>query len=153
MRIDLLPAHTVHNEFAGQLELNLLFDITLVIDNAIKAKNPTTRLPNGKSPTFIHHAEHLLSATTQPLNTQQLGEINQQYNADFDDTLKAALDGSLTISNHAALTRLQCDVALAYGLRNHGAHNTGTATTIWKRFPEVQKALFRTFFATIDHCY
>ena len=48
------PDHLRTNDFAGQLELNLLFDLTLVIDALIKAKNTTKR-------SFIDHAEHLLA--------------------------------------------------------------------------------------------
>jgi hypothetical protein len=52
-----------------------------------------------------------------------------------------------------ALDRLQRIVALAYGLRNCGAHNTGTAANVWSRFDEVERSLFRVLFATIDHLY
>ena len=141
-----VPDHIASNPFAGQLELNLLFDITLVIDSAIKAKNPADRQ-------FIDHAEYLLAQAAEPLTIDQLREINRLFNNDFDNTLRAALDGTLTLQQGVALRRLQSDVALAYGLRNHGAHNTSTANTIWNRFPEVQQALFRVLFATIDHLY
>ncbi|MDP2996961.1 MAG: hypothetical protein Q8N47_05690 [Bryobacterales bacterium] len=141
-----LPNHIVNNPFAGQLELNLLFDITLVIDAAIKAKNLAGQH-------FSHHAEHLLSNTGERLTGDQIGDINGQFRNSFDTALRAALDGTLTLQSGAALSRLQCDVALAYGLRNHGAHNTGTAATIWNRFPEVQQSLFRVLFAAIDHLY
>lgn len=145
MKLAALPLHTTKNPFAGQLQLNLLFGMTLVIDTAIKAKNNTKWK-------FIDHAEHLLTTVGAPLSNQELGEINGQFNNNFDATLAAALDGTLAIT-YRALNRLQCDVALAYGLRNHGAHNTGTAGTMWNRFTEVQQALFRAFFATIDHLY
>jgi len=141
-----LPNHTTNNPFAGQLQLNLLFDITLVIDTAVKAKNPAGRQ-------FIEHAGYLLTAEGEPLSIEQLREINAQFNLNFDATLRAALDGTLRLQSGVALSRLQCDVALSYGLRNHGAHNTGTAATIWNRFPEVQQSLFRALFAAIDHLY
>ena len=60
---------------------------------------------------------------------------------------------TLTVQPNMTLDRLQCDVALAYGLRNHGAHNTGTAPTIWNRFPDVQQAVFRVLCATVDDLY
>jgi hypothetical protein len=60
---------------------------------------------------------------------------------------------TLTVQPNMTLDRLQCDVALAYGLRNHGAHNTGTAPTIWNRFPDVQQAVFRVLCATVDYLY
>jgi hypothetical protein len=148
-----VPEHTTKNSFAGQLELNLLFDVTVVIETAIRIKNPTTRLPNNRKPTFINHAHYLLTAATEPLAIQQLGEVNQQYENDFDATLGAALRGAITLQPNTTLTRLQCDVALAYGIRNQGAHTTGSAPTIWNRFPEVVQGIFHMLFATIDHLY
>jgi hypothetical protein len=146
MKLGTLPDHVTDNPFAGQLQLNLLFDITLVIDAAIKAKDNERYFPA--------HARTLLDAVGTPLTDNQLkDEINGQFNGDFDATLEAALNASLMVRPNQILTRLQCDVALAYGLRNHGAHNTGTAPTVWNRFPEVQTALFRTLFAVIEHLY
>lgn len=141
-----MPDHTTKNPFAGQLELNILFDVTLVIDSAIKAKNPTQWK-------FIHHAEHLLSATGHVLTNAQLGKINRLFENDFDATLQAALGVTLALSDGTILDPVQSDVALCYGLRNHSAHNTGTASTIWNRFPEVQQAVFRTLFTTLDYLY
>lgn len=136
------PVHVRTNPFAGQLELNLFFDVTLVIDAVIKAKN-TTKWQ------FIDHAEYLLNASGHALNNQELGDINGLFKNSFDDTMRAALDGTLTLPTKS-LDRLQCDVALAYGLRNYGAHNTGTAITVYSRFPEVEQTLFRSLFAAIE---
>lgn len=158
-----LPRHTTCNPFAGQLELNLLFDITTIIEEAIRHKNPNIHLPNKKTKlTFVHQADFLLQACAHPLNlldttghpiTDPLGRINRAFEDNFDTTLTAALNGTLAIQPNAALDSLQCDIALAYGLRNHAAHHTGTAPTIWQRFPDVQQALFRVFCAVIDHLY
>jgi hypothetical protein len=65
----------------------------------------------------------------------------------------AALGGNLRLQDGTLLDRIQSDVALCYGLRNNGAHNTRTAPTIWKRYPEVQQGVFRTLFATVDYLY
>jgi hypothetical protein len=146
MRLATAPDHSTVNPFAGQLELNILFDLTLVIDNAIKAKNPA----HWK---FIDHAECLLKAAASPLTNAQLGEINRQFNNDFDVTLQSALAGRLALRDGTALDRIQSDVALVYGLRNYGAHNTSTASTVWNRFIEVQESAFRTLFATIEYLY
>ena len=137
------PIHVRTNPFAGQLELNLFFDITLVIDAVIKAKN-TTKWQ------FIDHAEYLLT-TANTLNNQQLRDINGLFKNNFDDTLRAALDGTLTLPM-ANLDRLQCDIALAYGLRNYGAHNTGTAATVFNRFPEVERTLSGSSSYTLSSC-
>jgi hypothetical protein len=140
------PSHTTKNRFAGQLQLSILFDTTLVIDAAIYAKNPATWR-------FAHHVERLLTVAGHRLTQKQLGRINRQFDNDFDMTVQAALNGALTPEPHTVLTRLQCDVALTYGLRNWRAHNVGSASIIWMRFPEVYRAVFRTLLATIDYLY
>jgi len=145
-KIGELRAHITSNPFAGQLQLNLLFDVTLVIDTAIKNKNQTQWQ-------FIDHAEHLLAAAGHRLTKQQLGDINEQFKSNFDAALQSALDGALTVQPNTTLDRMQCDVALAYGLRNRGAHNLETAQTIRNCFPAVQQALFRVLCATIDYLY
>ncbi len=145
MNITESPEHTRTNAFAGQLEINILFDITLVIDAAAKKKDNQRY--------FIDHAAYILAGAGHPLTAQpELGQINGLFVNDFDGTLLASLDGTLRIPGKA-LDRLQCDVALAYGIRNHAAHNTDTAPTIWNRFDEVQQALFRVLFVTIEHLY
>lgn len=145
-KIAALHEYATNNPFAGQFQLNLLFDVTLVIDAAIKAKNPNRG-------NFIDLAEHLLAAAGHPLTNKQLGDINGQFKTDFDATLQAALNGTLNIQPNTALDRLQCDVALTYGFRNRGAHNIGIPGTIWEHFDAVRNALFRVFCATIDYLY
>jgi hypothetical protein len=140
-----LPDPATRNPFAGQVQMNLLFDLLLVVDNAIKHKSSAQWK-------FIHHAKHLLHHAGHPLIQKQLQEVSRQFTKDFDATLKAALDGTLTV-NSLVLDRLQCDVAVANGLRNRGAHEIEAVSTIWNDFNRVQRAVFRTLFATIDHLY
>ena len=146
MKVTRLPRHVTSNPFAGQLQLNVLFDLTLVIDTAIKEKN------RGQWK-FINHAERLLTAAGHPLTNQQLGDINGQFENNFEITLQAGLNGILIVQPNNRLDRLQCDVALAYGLRNYGAHNIGTAPTVWSRFRDLQEALLRVFCAIVDYLY
>jgi hypothetical protein len=80
--------------FAGMVELNLLFDSTVIIDEAIKHKNPARQHGNGRPLTFIHQAEYLLRQEGHALAPDELGEMNGQFNANFDVALKAALNGT-----------------------------------------------------------
>jgi hypothetical protein len=148
MKIVRLPAHATRNAFAGQLEIDLLFDITLVIDTAIKTKNP-----NPDQWKFSDHAQHLLAATSRQFTIPQLRNIASQFDNDFEVALEAAIDGRLTVEPNTTLDRLQCDVALAYGLRNRGAHDIRTVPAIWTRFRDVQQTLFCVLCATIDYLY
>ena len=144
MRIG-LSKRIVKNGFAGQLEINLLFDLTLVIDSAIKAKN------TGQWQ-FVQHSVHLLRVNGHTLTLQHLVDINSQFQTNFDSTALSALNNTLKVGA-TALDRVQCDVALAYGIRNRGAHNVETAAMVWQHFPAVTAALFRVLFSAIDYLY
>lgn len=146
MRISYLPPDALRSSFASQLEINILFDIVLVIETAIKEKSATRG-------DFCSNAEFLLSKTGHPLSSDQLGEINRAYISNFDSTLKAVVDGTFAFSGSLPLRALQVDVAVAYGLRNHGAHNVSSAPTILSRFPEIQQKVMNVLFATVDHLY
>jgi len=163
MNIARLPKTATTNQFAGQLEINLLFDLTLVIEEAIKEKNPAKRQANNKKLTFVHQGDYLLTSAGHPLHiVDEAGDpvagpalrcTNKLFDDDFDAALLAALDGTLAVPPNAALNRLQSDVELAYGIRNHASHNADSSPVIWNRFGEVQQALFRVFFAAIEHLY
>ena len=146
MRLSSLPPHIRRSRFAGQLELNVFFDLTLVIDAAVKHKAP------GKW-RFIDLAETLLAGAGAPLSNAQLRMVNSVFETDFDRSLQRALNGTLSLQDGTALSGLQLDVAVAYGLRNHGAHDVASASTIWQEFHRIQQALHNVLFATVDHLY
>lgn len=159
-KISNVPHHVVRNSFAAQLQINLLFDLTLVIDSAIKArmpasalaKNPKAKRRTIRKPTFIDLAECLLNAAGHRLTNQQLREVCGLF-SQFDKTLTAAVGGQMSIKSHTQLDRLQCDIAVAYGLRNRGAHNVATSAVVQKRFHDLEQAVFRVLCATIDYLY
>lgn len=140
-----VPADAKQNPFAGQVQINLLFDLSLIIDAAIKPKNPRGR-------TFISHAEYLLLQAGHTLTNPELRRINGHFNGNFGGTLTDALNGMLAI-NGSILDRLQNDVVVAYGLRNRRAHNIESEPAVWNDFDRVQKAIFRTLCAAIDYLY
>jgi hypothetical protein len=133
------------NAFAGQIQLNLLFDLLLVIDVAIRKVNP------GDSD-FSKQALYLLKHTGHKLHQQHFDDVHGQFKTNFEAALQEALDGNLKAKSYS-LNRLQCDVHLSYELRNRGAHEVATVPTIWNNFDRVQRAVFRTFCATIDFLY
>jgi hypothetical protein len=149
VRLSTMTKREIDNRFAGQLELNLLVDLALVIETAIRSKNSTTK----QRPTFIDHAEHLLTRSGHPLTRDQLGNINDQFNKNFDSALSAVVDGTINVPGTNGLDRLQRDVAMAYGIRNHGSHNIDKEEAIWKNFAAVQESAFRSLCATIDFLY
>ena len=145
MQLSEIPGYLTQNGFAGQLEVNLLFDLTLVTDVAAKAQN-------GGKWKFIEHAETLLARAGHPLSKSQLTEIHDGFKDDFEATLRALVERSYQLPSGSTVDTLQRDVALAYGLRNRAAH-TVSAPAIWRYFAEVQQAVFNTLFAVVDHLY
>lgn len=143
MQLSKIPAHALANGFAAQLESNLLFDLTLVIDGTLRAKNPAKWK-------FVHHAQFLLQTIGEPLTEQELGEVNQAFGAGFDPTLKAMLDGTFALASAKTLSRAQRDVSLAYGMRNRGAHDVTSTPTVWIRFADIEQALFNVLYMAVD---
>ena len=146
MRLDASPSYSLQSRFSGQLLINLLFDITLTIEAAAKAKNP-----NGRS--FIHHAKFISQKAKDLITIAKLREINREFQKDFDLTLRSTIDGTFTLANGNNLSRLQSDIAVAYGIRNRGAHDVASSPTVWRRFSDLNKILLNVMFMTVDFAY
>jgi hypothetical protein len=150
-----LPDQAKRNLFAGQIELNLLFDLLLVIEVAVRKVNPQkTKKGKGGKPaelTFYDQALYLLKASGHP-HEKYFGDVHRQFDTDFEIAIRDALDGTLT-SSAGPLGRVQCDVHLAYELRNRSAHEIETVPIIWKKFDQVQRAILRCFCTAVDFLY
>jgi hypothetical protein len=146
MQLKKVPHYSRQNPFAGQLEANVLFDIALVIDAAIKEKHPSKKY-------FPEQAEMLLAAAHQPLAAQQIKDCNQLFTSNFDGTVDAILDPTFQLPRHGSLTDFQSDALLAYGIRNRGAHDVSSSPIVWQRFDDIQQALFNILFGAIDYLY
>jgi len=146
MHLAEVPDHALASGFAAQLEANLLFDLALVLDGTIKSKNPGEWK-------FSKHASFLLQTLGEPLTDNEFGEVNQAFQNDFDKTLATILNGTFTFSQTKSLSPAQRDVALAYGMRNRGAHDVTAAPTVWTKFTEIQQSLFNVLYLTVDFLY
>lgn len=146
MRLSKVPGYAVQSRFMGQLLINLFFDVTLCVESAASAKNPV-------SGTFINHAEFISSQVGHPITNAQLGDVNARFKADFNGTLVSALDGKLALASGAIASRPQSDIAVAYGIRNRGAHDVSSVPAVWQRHKDIEQALFNVMFATIDFSY
>lgn len=143
-----LPDQAKRNPFAGQIQLNLLFDLLLVIEAAIRKANPA-KIANAS---FSGQALFLLQRAGHPLHQGEFEDAHRQFKANFGAALQDALNGTLK-ANSVVLDRLQCDLHLAYELRNRGAHEVETVSIIWNDFDRVQRTVFRSFCATVDILY
>jgi hypothetical protein len=146
MRLGTAPTYTVQSRFSAELSLNILFDIVLTIESAIRVKNPA-------GANFIDHAEFLLQRSDHPLSRDRLRDLNAAFNTNFDNTLMLLITGGFIFSDRSNPIGMQVDVAIAYGIRNRGAHDPSPATTLSARFPAVVQALFNTLFMAIDFLY
>lgn len=146
MRLSSTPAYTLQSRFSGQLLINIFFDITLTIETAVKAKNP-----DGNS--FIDHAKFISKKVNNPLTINQLKSINREFLSNFDGTLKATIDGLFVLPDKTPLSRIQSDIAVAYGIRNRGGHDVSSSPTVWKEFGKIEQSLLNVLFMTVDFAY
>jgi hypothetical protein len=146
MRLGKAPQYTVQSRFAGQLFMNLFFDVLLTIEGALKAKNPA-----GKS--FIDHAEYLSQKAGDLMTNARLRELNSIFIRDFDSTLSSLVSGTFRFPDHTGLSRKQSNIAISYGLRNRAAHDVMPTPTMWHHFPEIMQILLNVLFMTVDYAY
>lgn len=147
VKISKIPSFALKNGFVSQLFLNLLFDLTLVVDDAIKAHNQ-----NGN--TFINHATFLSAQAGLGITQQQLGaEINRAYNNVFDIALNTILNNEFELQSGQLVTDLIKDISITYGIRNRAAHNVTGILTVRDRIDEILQSIFNTLFLTIEILY
>ena len=143
MRLSTVPQYCMQSSFMGQLLINLFFDITLCIESAASAKNPS-------SGTFITHAEFIASRARHPMSNKDLGDINKRFNQDFNGTLNLALDRRLPLLSGRNADKAQSDISVAYGIRNRAAHDVSSAPIVWQKRDEIEQALLNVMFMTVD---
>jgi hypothetical protein len=147
MQIMKAPSYTRQNPFAGQLGANVLFDIALVIDAAIKGKNAAGKL-------FSEHAGALLTAAGSTITVGHLtNHIQSALTTNFDSTLHGIVSGSFKLPGGVSLSPFERDVVLSYGIRNRGAHDVSSSAVIWQQFEEIERSLFNVLFGAVDYLY
>jgi hypothetical protein len=145
--LDVAPDYLFQTPFAGQLEANLLFDLSLVVDVAIRNRNPNAG-------TFYNQALHLSQVAHLGLTTVQLQELAGLYNSQIDQTLSSILRGTFRFRDGTQITNTGATaLALTYGLRNHSAHNVAPVPTISQEFQALRQALFNVLFLCVDTLY
>ena len=132
------------SDFAGLLELDLLFGFCLVADALIKQKFPN----NGAN--FLRLAAFLLEKAGYGLDETQLGEINRKFLRDFGKTMPQLSSGQVCGLN---LRPSEVDVALCYGIRNRGAHNIEGHEYIFQNFAEFTQRVLNCLFLAVEVLY
>jgi hypothetical protein len=142
--ISKIPEYVIKNGFSSQLEMNLLFDLTLIIDSNIKIISTGTQ-------TFIDKAEELSQKAGLNLDRADLRDINDEKNIDFELTIKEMLNLSFNkLRSGKNINIFESDLAIAYCIRNKGAHSTDGCPIIFEKFEELKKSLFSVLFLIAD---
>lgn len=142
-RLDSMMPGGSDSDFASQLRLNILFDLTLVIDDVLR------RLTPGKWK-FIDLAVALACSAPVTLSKPDLRAINAHFENDFNATVTNMLDGVCTLPDGRQLVGLAKDLALTYGCRNRGAHHLSGGGVINRRFEEIRQSLMNTLFLAVE---
>ncbi len=148
------PSQITQSLFTGQLSVNLLFDICLVIENVIKytSEAKIKRTKHKTRVTFIDCAEELAAvASLTNLTNNELGAANGKFNNDFENNQTAILDNTFTLSDNRTLpTELERDLLLAYGFRNLGGHNVHSYSFVYERLPAIFQRVMNVLFLSCE---
>ncbi len=148
---DLLPSSILKGNFTSLFELNSLFDLVLVTD-AVIYSNITT--PGRDDWKFINLANHVLvksGISTDPVkNRTHFVHINSMKDADFDRTVNELLDQTFVYTDGVNPSRLECDLGVAYCLRNYSAHNIGSFPIIRQRYGDIRQSVFNALFLALE---
>ena len=133
--------------FASQMFLNILFDLCLVVDAAIKHKaGPVAGWK------FIDLATNLARSSGLGLSKADLRAVNQCFQADFERALGEASGDAMTIASRR-LTGLDASIAVVYGLRNRGAHAPGSVPLVAASIDRLLEHTFDTLFLCVETLY
>jgi len=137
------------SSFASHYGLNLLFDLVLIIDAALKEKIPQRYYADLIGDLASRDKKHRLSILGNDLKN----EINSSARIDFDKTIYDLLNQNYLLKSGKRLSRLECDIAITYCIRNHGAHNVYSSNVVWLMFSTVQQSFFNVLFFVVDVLY
>jgi len=144
--LDRLPRNSLSSQFAGQYEIGILSDFALVIDEALAFKDQ----PHWR---FIDLAVFLSGRASLQLSRDDLAFANASKDASFDKTLTELIDGVFRFRDGNVRPRLECDLAICYCIRNHGAHNLSSFPAVSSRFIDLRQSFLNVLFLTVDVLY
>jgi hypothetical protein len=147
--IDSFPTPSLRSAFAAQQELNILFDLLLVVDFAIHNMNPNAQ----QQRSFLHSAVFLSNRANLMIEQNDLITVLRQAEIDFDQTLFELLNNSFVFPDGTTKRSLANNLALCYILRNHAAHNLTSFPTISARFRDIRQGVLNILFLSVETLY
>lgn len=136
------------NIFSSLLHARILFDFCLVSDKIIEHRNPDRLRPNARL-AFRNEIEFLTRRRLLSFNSSIFHALNRDFNRDFGSTVYSILFGR----SYRNLSGIEKDFALAYGIRNFGAHKMHNQPVLYNRMIEVTQSILNTIFFAVEKLY
>ena len=135
------------NVFSSLLHAKALFDICLVVEKVIEHKNPRSATKGAKL--YFSDEIGFLSQKTSLMLVSHIGKLNNDFDGDFAGTLSDILDSKYA----PTLSSIEEDLAIAYGIRNFGAHKLENQPVLCQRMVELSQRLLNALFFSIEKLY
>lgn len=135
------------SQFGSVIELRALFEMCVVLDMIIGSKSPPTTWK------FIDRTAWLFAqAGGHTRIRDDLGDINQKAvrHAPLAPMISGLLDLTYLFRGNRQPTRLEADLALAYLIRNYGAHVLQGLPIVHNRFSEILDAILASIFVAVQ---
>jgi len=137
------------NVFSSLLHAKALFDTCLVIEKVIEQKNPESKVKGAK----LRLSDEIKFLSTKKVASltvgSRIGKLNADFDADFAGTLSNILDSKYTLT----LSKIEEDLAIAYGIRNFAAHKVENQPVLYQRMGELSQRLLNALFFSIEKLY
>jgi hypothetical protein len=141
--------------FSSIIHAKLLFDLAVITDKVIEYKNPRRRVPNEK---LCFANELILLSVLDKIPRRKrlsfnvgnkIGTLNGNFNTDFSGTLKRLLNRTYPLT----LSDIERDFAVAYGIRNFGAHKIENQPFLYNNMPKIAQSVLNSVFYVIENVY
>lgn len=136
------------NVFSSILHAKLLFDLSIITDKVIEYKNPR----KGQKLTF---ADELIFLSSRPRRLlsfnvgNKIGKLRDDFHDDFSGTIYNLLKRRYSV----ALSDIENDFAITYGVRNFGAHKIENQSCLYNNMPKLAQKILNSLFYTVDKIY
>lgn len=138
------------NAYTAIHRADLFFSFCRVIENVIRHPYEAAHQNPGA---FANHLDYLSSQTGTSLDSNKLGEINQDRQVAFQSTIQRLLTGSYHFKDGSAPSPIEEDIGVAYCFRNFGAHTIDEYPVITQNFENISKRILFTLFLSVEVLY
>lgn len=135
-----------NNEFAGLVELDLLFNFLLVIEESIKEKSKTGRF-------FSNQLNFLNKLEDINIPSGKIHILSDSFRDDFPKTLITMLNGTFIFDDATRLNNIERIFGILLGLRNRAAHDISQGKHIYQHFEALHRLTLFGLFFIIDQLY